>query len=484
MNPVASTWDELAAVAVVGTERHPFTGVDLPGVLADLPDVGHDLLAAATATWAFVQAGRLPADDGPERPQPAPADVRGLLSARAQRALEAILDDRRFRPVLAEWLALAARRGERLPPELVPRLLDTGEAGRAADILAVAGPVAPWLAAGHPEWSWVVPAGDESAGPWDAGRLSVAWERSDDRRLAAFRACRRSDPALAREFAVQAWAEEPTTARAALVAAFATGLNPDDEDFLESRLADRRGDVREAAEALLLRLDGSRLRREMEDEALRLVRVEGRIRPGLAFGPPAGHRPLADLVAVTHLARWPESLGRTPRDLVHLAMRSGATGVIEGWARAATAQQDRAWAADLLAGGARPTPELIGALDPDTADQVVVDQIEKWTIAEAWPLLLAHPRPWSAAVTTSAFGSLERIVASGDVTWVSSSRHAPEVAGLAAAPHDPERADRLIAALGRVPDSRRTAAQAVWGKRLTDLVAVVHFRHAMYQELA
>ena len=73
-----------------------------------------------------------------------------------------------------------------------------------------------------------------------------------------FGALRAEAPASALELLTASWATEPSTTRAAFVAAMSTGLGADDEDFLEAVLDDSRKDVRAAAAALLRGLPGSR----------------------------------------------------------------------------------------------------------------------------------------------------------------------------------------------------------------------------------
>jgi hypothetical protein len=40
----------------------------------------------------------------------------------------------------------------------------------------------------------------------------------------------------------------------------------------------------------------------------------------------------------------------------------------------------------------------------------------------------------------------------------------------------------VMSALGHVPDERRPVARGFWEKRLADMLAVLHFRHALHQE--
>jgi hypothetical protein len=466
-------WDELVGAALLGTERRSFAGDDLPAALRHLPGAGNDLVTAASAVWAYQEAGRVPAtwtETNP--PDAAPVDDRGWLPAQAVRGLEAILGDRRFRPLLPEWLTLAARHGGRLPPELVPPLLD---AGRAADpdlVAKVAGPLARWLAARNPDWTWVnEQKGRARFDAISAEGLADRWEANDEDRVAAFAAARASDPAGARAFIEVAIADEPASTRAAIVNAFASGLSLDDEPFLELRLADGRKDVRRAAAALLSKLPGSRMTAALEAEALAAVKVErGRLLVDLGD---------SDAVAVTRLARWVTQLERSPEDLVRLALRSGAAGLVRGWATAAVAQDDAVWATALLAGGAPATGELLQVVPRQRADRFVMAILEEWKLGPAVPLLLSLPVPWSGPLTQAVLAALGSAIAAGDMT----GREALPAFALAVDVRRWSEADALPAAFERVPEARRVAVRSFWGRRVANLLAVIHFRRAMYEAL-
>src|SRR5207253_2167295 len=81
--------------------------------------------------------------------------------------------------LLSEWLGAAAAAGRRLPPELLPALLEAGRRHRALRPLIgpVAGPLAGWLGAPRPDWPYAssAPAAEstvddgERVGPADGG---------------------------------------------------------------------------------------------------------------------------------------------------------------------------------------------------------------------------------------------------------------------------------------------------------------------------
>lgn len=152
--PAESTaWDELVTTALVGTDRRPFLGL---AALDDLVSgtATADLLSAAAVLWAYQEAGRLVAPGPGAIGEPAGSDTRPVLRPGALRGLSAIVDDRRLRPLLGEWLQLAAVSGRRLPGELAPGLLEAVKGDQRQPAVVVLGPLARWLGARNPRWTW------------------------------------------------------------------------------------------------------------------------------------------------------------------------------------------------------------------------------------------------------------------------------------------------------------------------------------------
>ena len=214
-----------------------------------------------------------------------PDDPKALLKA------VALLGQRsRFtRPVAATPVAEAALFADPRPlvPEPVrPLLLSllAGKSGQADDALALA--IADRLAARGlrlhpfdlPRLDAFVGANGEVLGPaalaWSArrsaepaaSRVSLFAEVVDEtnwmlgrtaQRAAFIRGLRRRDPDRARGLVEAAFPSEPAPVRVALLRSLTEGLGAADEPFLQSLAKDRAPTVREAAEALLLRLPGS-----------------------------------------------------------------------------------------------------------------------------------------------------------------------------------------------------------------------------------
>ena len=317
------SWDELVAAALIGTDRKP-VGAGVPeGSPAELEAAlatrgVEDRLLGAAAAWTVARrAGAVAAPAAPGV-EPAEEDPRPIAPGATLR--ERL--DGHYPSLLGEWLALAAARGLRPPPELVPALLDHAavEPALQASVGEAAGPLGRWLAERRPHWAF---AGEDVDGVWADG--------ASDERRALLERLRRTDPAAARALLEATFADETWEDRAAFVALLAHGLSDADEPLLERALDDRRKPVREAAAHLLAGLPRSRFAARMAQRAAPLLRVEGgRLRgrrlvaelPGDADaaarrdGVPAGGRRserLHVLLAATPLRTWTARMPRAPR---------------------------------------------------------------------------------------------------------------------------------------------------------------------------
>jgi len=151
---VRASWDELVAVAMLGTDRR--NPPEPAGVIADVVDdtvrctPSERMLAQVAATVAVRRAGVLP---GPARPPVAGTDVDDrpvCVPAAAERWHHVISSW----PVLEdEWMLTLLTNGWRVPPDLVPELLTRhrSDPNRRAHAELACGPLAGWLVGHLPE---------------------------------------------------------------------------------------------------------------------------------------------------------------------------------------------------------------------------------------------------------------------------------------------------------------------------------------------
>jgi Family of unknown function (DUF5691) len=405
--------------------------------------------------------------------------------------------------LLAEWLAAAAAAGRRLPPELVPALLDAGRRHRQLRplIAPVAGPLAGWLAAQRPDWSYA------SATPVEPTIDDEVWEfGSIARRVAYLRRLRRRDPARARELLEAAWQAEPPEHRAALLPALGIGLSAADEPLLERALDDRRRPVRDAALELLAGLPGSRFAGRMAARARECIELHERrirVRPpaecdrsmrrdGIAARPPAGTGErawwLEEILARTPLAVWPE-----PRAFLARAVADTWSATLRrGLARAAAAQRDGGWAAALVdsltedvAARGRPDDRLL--LEALYQALPAVDLAGKATAALGRGLsgaravgveqvLALCPRPWPPAVVEAVLAALADQLGRPTAGWRTTG-----LCELAALGFPAATAPRVWSLVARLRADRPIDPGLAAAERLA---ATLRFRYDMLEELA
>lgn len=431
-----SAWGDLVTACLLGTERRVPEGLDAEiaavvgkPVAADSPEEG--LLVAAGVLGSWRRAGWVPPRSEEPPPAQAPADPRPEAPAGATQLLELLLDKQV--PVTAGpeelvgvWLVRCAATGRRLPPRLLPRVLEaaTTKQGLRRPAMAAGGARLRWLAARNPAWAWAAPAPAAAGAPADVDEVWATGRR--DARLELFTTLRRSDPARARALLEGTWKEEPAADRTRFVEALAMGLGDGDEPFLEAALDDRAKGVRAAAAALLARLPSSRLAARMADRLGPLVTPAGRLRKTVTVAlpddldaaavrdgltekgapPKTGPRAwlLIQMIAATPLAFWEERAGAPPERIAR--QHGGQTELLDGWVRAAAGQRNAAWARALL--DQRPDPALLAALpaaDAHAALPAVIGRVGDTTLAD---VVAAAPGPWPLPTSRAVVARLRK----------------------------------------------------------------------------
>jgi uncharacterized protein DUF5691 len=296
------------------------------------------------------------------------------MSARAGRRLARMLGGEHL-DLLAEWLAAAG--GLRLPPQLLPTLLDQARRGGPADsdlprlAAEAGGPRARWLAGLNPDWQFVLaeaPTGDE------AWRLGTAGQRR-----AYLTALRAGDPGAARELIAGSWASAGATERVMFLKVMRRGLSLADEPFLEAASHDGTAPVQTMAADVLIALPESAVSQRIAEVAVRRLRLQHDGRGArLVFVPPGAPDAAMQrdgltggltfqVVARAPLRTWTQEFGLTAAQIVALPAGEWAPSLFIAWSRAALWQRDHEWIAALigqaLTGRPPKTAAEIQALD-------------------------------------------------------------------------------------------------------------------------
>lgn len=396
-----TNWDDLLGAALVGTSRRSF-GLDRLDITDRTPDVDGaeaTVLAAAALLAGYRRAGWTPPTWRGETRAPADPDDRPECSPTATQLLELLLN-RTIRVeggtelLTLHWLTAARAAGQRPPHRLLVHLLRFGTANTATRDLvkAVIGPRGAWLAQHNQPWRWAA-----TVAPEDVVERFATAARAD--RLALLADVRATEPDFARTLVEDTWADEQAATRAALLDTLHKGLSMSDEPLLEQALDDRAATVRAAAAALLDRLPGSRRAARMVERAKPLITLRKRKvevdlpdeqdpaarRDGITDHSEPGHGLkaswLIQILAATPLSTWDtDAIPKAPQE------------VLTGWTKAALRQRNQEWLAALARH--QPSPELLGALAPDTATDILSGQ--KKLDARFGGLLAATPGPWPA----------------------------------------------------------------------------------------
>ncbi len=293
------TWHELVDAALVGAGRAPLP--DLPAALADLTplddrDKGELFLTAAAVLSRARRAGLQPSLSAADAPAPALLDGElPLPPEAAQTRMRGLLSNGQ-RPLIVDWLTVAAGRF-RVPDDALPALLELVRQNPQPELLDALGPRGRWLARLNPAWAQLAVREDDVT-PDD---LQELWATSDlaTRETLLQDVLRRARP-LARALVDSTWATDKAAARQAWIIQLATDVGPEDEPLLERALDDRSVDVRRAAVRALAGLPQSRWQRAINEQAAQVFTVtKGLLKRTITLTPPAEMPPELLRVGVT-----------------------------------------------------------------------------------------------------------------------------------------------------------------------------------------
>ena len=408
---MTTTGSDLIVAATVGTahrsvdvaaltQRLRPEPIDVDPAAALLDAAALSAVARRTVLLAVPHAAGPPAQPVSERLPVVPDVVRQVLSRVANQDA-----------ILVEALTLIRRAGLRLPPELVPGLLDDTRVDVVAATRPVTGQIGHVLMTKNPRWTAPAAPDPDDRTVWDEGTSA--------QRLEWFRALRRADPAAARNLLADNYSRENVGNRVEFLGALADGLSGADQDFLLTAVGDRSRAVAAAAMTLLTGLPDSPLRRDMRTLAARHLTIGRRLlratvtvtdlRAG-AFAPwpiPEGDQWTA-LLGRIDPAEWPQVFGG---DLLNLiaAGSEDLKPLYPGFRQAAITFRHAGLAQVLIAGtlarGDRKNPPTVdgalwGVLNPAGAitmlDRLLGHQLVRPDqVATA---ALALRRPWHAAL--------------------------------------------------------------------------------------
>lgn len=324
----AAQLDALCVTAILGTD-HASSGSIEPSTLLNRVSVA--AIRARAGRVFHAQAQEI---------QPCPPDPRPIASPKQTAFLERLL--RKPDPeVILEWCTYADNKGLRVPPTLVPLLLEwwSTQQKRPALIFKSTGSCGVWLASLNPEWGEAVAKSIPSSNPDEIWQTGTTNERG-----LVLEHIRAQDPTKALELVRTTWSTDGTEERKKWVGILAESATPVDEPFFEAVLDDPSVVVRATAAQALTSLPNSAYRERMRTRALSMIKVE-KIKPAKEGSPPvkltveppmefdpswkregleqkaAGGRGrrghwLFQILAATNLSLWTDLTGLSPAEVL------------------------------------------------------------------------------------------------------------------------------------------------------------------------
>lgn len=201
---------------------------------------------------------------------PFPADLLNgiqIINHRAAHLLKRMLSGDEI-DLMPEALKAIGQRRQRIPPDLLPVLLDAlSSSEKRAWLNPVQCAATRWLAGQNPAWAWAVGSREEDP-------LIVFEQETGKLRHDAFSALRQRNADEARTLLAATFLQENAEERAALLKQCVHSLSLADEAFLESALDDRAKTVRQVAADLLARLPESGFISRGLEKTLPLIRMK------------------------------------------------------------------------------------------------------------------------------------------------------------------------------------------------------------------
>lgn len=271
-------WNTLLGTALMGTDRQsptPPKPVDkFTTVLSQLnwQQPEQAILSAAGAIALYQQVGQQPTTTDWAGVAPCHGEEHPYCSHQTARHLSTVMTENHA--IMPEFLRLLAHAQQRIPPSLLPKVLNFGRQRPELrpQIAAVIGKRGQWLARQHSAWKYGAAQRMAEFEP-----DSVIWkEGSRSERALFLHQWREVDATGAREALEAVWSSELAKDRADLITSLACNVSIVDEPFLETARCDRAQSVRQQALKLLITLPGSRLGQRMAERIEPFVTVQSK----------------------------------------------------------------------------------------------------------------------------------------------------------------------------------------------------------------
>lgn len=251
-------WNNIVQTAMLGTDKKQPATDDLSEELAsainsinsnETIDTEEKFLQVASVAFNYRQSGAKPSHQPAAILTIAPPEDKQYCNTEAIQALKDILYEEST-GLLKIWLRLCVQKQQIITPELIPVLFDKSVQHKQLRSLVqqCAGNRGAWLSHFNKDWNFAKDASDEEL--WQTG--------TPEERKQVLLQMRSTDPAKARAWLQQVWAQENANTKAEFLKIFFS-VHPADEDieWLETLLNEKSQKVKEEAFNLLKQIPGS-----------------------------------------------------------------------------------------------------------------------------------------------------------------------------------------------------------------------------------
>jgi hypothetical protein len=250
-------WNNIIQTAMLGTDKKQLTAGELPEALAAIStvitsnttlDKEEQFLQIASLAVNYRQSGAQPLHKEGISILLAPPEEKTYCNNRASGVLKDIVEED-SNPLLIIWLQHCEGAGLLAPPSLLPVLLDKATQHKTlrTAVEKIMGKRGEWLCGFNPNWQFTATETDEER--WQTGK--------PEQRRQVLQQLRATDPALARQWLQETWAQENANSKAELIKALEVNLSDKDLEWLENLANEKSQKVKEEALNLLKRLPDS-----------------------------------------------------------------------------------------------------------------------------------------------------------------------------------------------------------------------------------
>jgi hypothetical protein len=249
-------WNNIIQTAMLGTNKKQVTAGELPEALSAATtvitgntniDKEEQFLQIASLAFNYRQSGAQPLHKEVDIPV-APAEEKPYCTPKAFQVLKDILEEESY-TLLNGWLQLCSRKGQLVPPSLLPILLDkaTQQKSLRTAVENCMGKRGEWLSAFNQSWNFTAAESEEDR--WLTGKPEQRKEVLEQLRI--------TNPALARQWIQETWAQENANSKAELLKAFHVNPDAKDVEWLESIMSEKSQKVKEEVMNILRQIPSS-----------------------------------------------------------------------------------------------------------------------------------------------------------------------------------------------------------------------------------